>query len=172
MLSDRRTRSAPAPVPSIRRHSRGEGLGGDLFHGGNGFTGSATRSRSAVDGDGAVVVVARQHARADLEVDVGDARQRCHFSGAVLDVDGGDIADGAAVFVLRQHLHGPGAAIQVEVVDIVATECRLQGREHVGERDVQRPRLVAVDVEADLRGLGFEGREHGRRARGPGWPRP
>ena len=53
----------------------------------------------------------------------------------------------------------PGAAEQVEVVDVVAAERGLQGGEDVAHLDAQHLRLVAVDVEIDLRRVGGEGGE-------------
>ena len=54
----------------------------------------------------------------------------------------------------------PGAAEHVEVVDVVAAERRLQGIEDVGDLDAQHLRLVAVDIEIDLRRVGGIGAEH------------
>ena len=53
----------------------------------------------------------------------------------------------------------PGAAEQVEVVDVEAAERRLQRVEDVADLDAQHLRLVAVDVETDLRRVGGEGAE-------------
>ena len=82
----------------------------------------------------------------------------------------------------------PGAAEQVEVVDVEPAERRLQRIEDVGDLDAQHLRLVAVDIETDLRRVGGEGAEdtpassgcwlalttsaaHDRRdARSGGWP--
>ena len=48
---------------------------------------------------------------------------------------------------------------KVEVVDVARAEVDLQGVEDVGERHAQLLRLVAVDVDVELRRVGAEGRE-------------
>ena len=48
----------------------------------------------------------------------------------------------------------------VEIVDIEAADGRLQRVEEVGDLDAEHLRLVAVDVEIDLRRVGGEGAEH------------
>ena len=67
-------------------------------------------------------------------------------------------------------VHLPGAAEQVEVVDVEAAQRRLQRGEDVGDAQPERLRLVAVDVEEQRRVGRGEGREHARSAAGPGWP--
>ena len=54
----------------------------------------------------------------------------------------------------------PDAAEQIELVDVEPADGRLQRVEHVRHRDAEHLRLVAVDVEIDLRRVGGEGREH------------
>ena len=71
-----------------------------------------------------------------------------------------DVLDRVAVFLLALQVELPGAAEQVEIVDVIAAQRRLQGAEHVGEIDPQRLHLVAVDVEEQLRRAGRVGGEH------------
>ena len=54
----------------------------------------------------------------------------------------------------------PGAAEDVEVVDVVAAERRLQRVENVADLDAEHLRLVAIDIEIDLRRVGGVGAEN------------
>ncbi len=70
-----------------------------------------------------------------------------------------------AVGGLRLHLHLPGAAEQIHVVDEVAAERGLQRLEDVLERDAEDLRLVAVDIEIDRRIGRRERAEHAAQLR-------
>jgi hypothetical protein len=83
-----------------------------------------------------------------------------HTAGAVADVDLPEILDAGAVVLLALDIDLPNAAEQVEVVDVDAAERRLQCGEHVGHRQPQRLRLLAVDIEEQGRVGGGEGGEH------------
>ena len=54
----------------------------------------------------------------------------------------------------------PGAAEQIEVVDVEAAENGLERVEHVADADAQGLHLVAVDVEIELGRVGGVGGEH------------
>src|SRR5262249_8826956 len=85
------------------------------------------------------------------------APQGNHVPCGAADIDAVDIVDGRAILGLCLHLHLPGPAEQVHVIDIEAAERRLQGLEYRTDVDTQNPRLVAVDVEIDrwiCRGIG------------------
>ena len=69
----------------------------------------------------------------------------------VADVDAEDIIDAAAVDRFALHVDLPGAAEQVEVVDVGAAEHRLQRIEDGGNVDAQRLHLLPVDIEIELR---------------------
>ena len=56
----------------------------------------------------------------------------------------------------------PRAAKHVEVVDVVAAERRLQGIEDVGDLDPEHLRLVAIDIEINLRRVGGVGAVYAR----------
>ena len=78
---------------------------------------------------------------------------------AAAHVDAIDVLDRVAERRLGLDIDLPGAAEQVEVVDVEAAERRLQRVEDVADLDAQHLRLVAVDVETDLRRVGGEGAE-------------
>ena len=70
----------------------------------------------------------------------------------------------AAVLGLSLQINLPGAAKQIEIVDEVTPERRLQSSEDIADAEPQRLRLLAIDVEIDRRRAGAIGREYaGRR---------
>ena len=77
----------------------------------------------------------------------------------VAHIDAVDVVDVVAKRRLGLDIDLPGAAEHVEVVDVEAAERRLQGVEDVADLDAQHLRLVAVDVEIDLRRVGGVGAE-------------
>ena len=97
--------------------------------------------------------------RPEHELGLGQRADRHHRAGGVAHIDAIDVVDRVAEAVLRLDVDLPGAAEQVEVVDVEAAEGGLQGVEHVAHLDAQHLRLVAVDVEKDLRRVGGEGAE-------------
>ena len=62
------------------------------------------------------------------------------------------------------------AAELVEVVDVERAELGLQGGEELVQRHALLLRLVAVDVDPDLRHVGLEGGEDVAQLRAAGWP--
>src|SRR5262249_41172164 len=55
----------------------------------------------------------------------------------------------------------PDLAIEVEVVDVITAEVRLEHRENVGDRDIQALSLGAVELKLKLRDARRERREQG-----------
>ena len=84
---------------------------------------------------------------------------RHHRAAAAAHVDAVDILDRVAERRLGLHIHLPGAAEQIEVVDVEAAERRLQRVEDVADLDPQHLSLVAIDLEPDLRRIGRVGAE-------------
>src|SRR5262249_47464929 len=84
---------------------------------------------------------------------------RHHGAGGIAHVNAIDILDPVAETRVGLDVHLPGAAEQIEVVDVEAAERRLQRVENVYDLDPQHLRLVAIDVEIDLRRVGGEGAE-------------
>ena len=117
--------------------------------------------RAAVDGDAAVVVVAHDRLRPRRWcaprrscAAAPSRRSGCgHGSGRCRRPQSRSSCLGLQVDL-------PGAAEQVEVVDVVAAERRLQRVEHVADADAERLHLVAVDIEVELRRVGRVGGEH------------
>ena len=62
------------------------------------------------------------------------------------------------------HVHLPGAAESVEVVNIIAAQERLERVEHVGERHPRRADLGAVNIRVELRRAGPEAIEQADQA--------
>ena len=54
----------------------------------------------------------------------------------------------------------PGAAKNIEVIDVVTAECGLQCIEDIADLDAEHLRLVAIDIEVNLRCVGGVGAEH------------
>ena len=79
-------------------------------------------------------------------------------------IDAINVVEAAPVLRLRLHLDLPGAAEQIDVVDIVAAERGLQRLEDIVERHPQYLRLVAIDIEIDRR---IGGRERAEDAAQP-----
>ena len=123
--------------------------------------------RGAIDGDRAVVVVAGDDLRPGHDLDAGDGADRHHLAGAVAHIDVPDVGNVAAVGRLALNVDLPGAAVEIEVVDVDAAERRLQRGEDVADVEAERLRLGAVDVEIDRRIGRGEGREHARQPRVP-----
>src|SRR5205085_7745154 len=71
-----------------------------------------------------------------------------------------DVLNAVAEGRLSLHVDLPGAAEQIEVIGVKASQRRLQRVEDVADLDAKHLRLVAVDIEADLRRVGREGAEH------------
>jgi hypothetical protein len=78
---------------------------------------------------------------------------RNHPALRIADVYPVDIADVGAKWRLCLDIHLPRATKYVEVVHVVAAECRLQRVEDIGDLDPQHLGLVAIDLEVDLRRL-------------------
>ncbi|MCY1237431.1 hypothetical protein D9M72_501260 [compost metagenome] len=110
-----------------------------------------SRGRLAVQRDRAIVVVAHDRLRADDIVDLGDRSDRHHVAVCVAHVQTLNVVDGVSVRLRSLHRHLPGAAEEVEVVDIVAAERALQRGEQIAHRDAERLQTVAVDIEIELR---------------------
>ncbi len=127
--------------------------------------GRHTRRRAAIDGHGAVVVVAGDDLRTGDDPQARDRAQRHHLARAVAHVDLPDVGNVGAVVGLALHVDLPGAAKQVEVVDVDAAQRRLQRGEDIADVEAERLRLGAIDVEIDRRIGRGEGREHARQPR-------
>ena len=85
------------------------------------------------------------------ELGVGERPHRHHSALGVADVNLVDVVDIVAKRRLGLHVDLPGAAEHVEVVHVKAPQRRLKGVEYVGDLHSEHLRLVAVDVEVDLR---------------------
>ena len=83
-------------------------------------------------------------------------RERHHGAAVAAHVEAVDVVRLAALRSLRLRLDPVGAAEEVEVVDVIAAEERLQREEHVAQLDAERFDLVAVDLELDLRNARIE----------------
>ena len=90
---------------------------------------------------------------------------RHHRARGVSDIDIVDIVDRLSIRRLGLDIHLPGAAKNIEVVDVITAERRLQRIEDVADLDAKHLCLVAIDVEEDLRRVGGEGAEHTREFR-------
>src|SRR5580704_16696753 len=124
-----------------------------------------TLGRSAVDRDGAIVVVAGDDLRSLLEAAVGDGSERHHLVAVVADVDLPQVGNVVAVGRLALDVDLPGPAQHVEIVDVDAAQRGLQRGEDVAYVQPERLRLAAVDVEIDQRIGGRERREDSRQRR-------
>ena len=78
---------------------------------------------------------------------------------AVEDVELGDVLGPGRRSALGLDHDLPDLAVEVEVVDVVAAEVRLEDGEDVGDRHVEAPGLGPVEVEAELGHPGRERRE-------------
>src|SRR5258708_11326016 len=93
----------------------------------------------------------------------GGYRQR--VGGGVAVKEPPDVRNVGAIRGLALNVDLPGAAVEVEVVDIDAAQGGLQRGEYVADIEAERLRLGAVDVEIDRRIGRREGREHARQPR-------
>src|SRR5262249_46311736 len=75
-------------------------------------------------------------------------------ASGVAHVDLVDVVDVVAKRRLGLHVDLPSAAEHIEVVNVKAPQRRLQCIEYVGDLHPQHLRLVAVDIEIDLRRVG------------------
>ena len=60
---------------------------------------------------------------------------------------------------LALHVHLPGPAEQIEIVDVSAAEHGLHGVEEIRHDNAERLQLFAIDVQVELRRAGRIGRE-------------
>ncbi len=118
-------------VGPLARIARRQRLRRDLLQCLQRLTRRYARRRTALNGHGAEVVVADQGRRTDDNARLREAAQRDHLSLRVAHIDAVDVVDPRPVGGLRLHLHLPGAAEQIHVVDEVAAERRLQRLEDV-----------------------------------------
>jgi hypothetical protein len=88
------------------------------------------------------------------------AAERHHLSFAAAHADLRHALRVQPVVAVGLGGHPVGAAEHVEVVDIGRAHEHAHGLEDVGDGHLQHLRLVAVDVDVDLRRRGLEGREH------------
>ncbi|MCY1408956.1 hypothetical protein D9M71_242900 [compost metagenome] len=105
-------------------------------------------------------VEARIGGRAEDALHRHQRRQRHQVAAGRTHVDLAEILRLAAEVRFRLQAHLPGAAVEREVVDVVAAEGGLHGGEHVVDRHAQRARLGAVEVDVVLRHVGVEGTVH------------
>ena len=96
------------------------------------------RRGTTVDGHAAQVVEANDRLRPEHDARSGEGAQRYHVSAGVAHVDAEDIIDTAAIDRFALHVDLPGAAEQVEIVDVGAAEHRLQRIEDGGNVDAER----------------------------------
>ena len=123
------------------------------------MAGTVARLRRTIDDRGPVAVVADQSLRRLDEPGLGQCPDRHHRAAAAAHIDTIDVLDRIAELRLGLDIDLPGAAEQVEIVDVKSAKRRLQRVEDVADLDPEHLRLVAVDVEADLRRVGGEGAE-------------
>ena len=106
------------------------------------------------------VVVADQCRRPDDDPDLEQAAQRHHLAFLVADIDAVDVVDVRPIRGLGLHLHLPGPAEQVHVVDVISAERCLKRLEDGVQRHAEDLNLVPVNIEVDRRVRGREGAEH------------
>ncbi len=107
-----------------------------------------------------IAVVARQQLRPLHDLRLAEHADRHHRAALRARVDVEDVVDLVPVRLVGLQIDLPDAAEQIELVDVEAADGRLQRVEHVRHGDAEHLRLVAVDVEIELRRVGGEGREH------------
>jgi hypothetical protein len=83
--------------------------------------------------------------------DVDQRRQRHHLALLRTHVEALDVVRPLAVFGFGGHQDLPGAAVLVEVVHVVGAESGRQRRENLVDRHAGFLRLLAVDVDEELR---------------------
>jgi hypothetical protein len=88
------------------------------FHQFQGPARADSRHWTAVDGDRAVQVVARDHRRPFRLFDVAESGQRNHRVDVVADLDCLEVFDLVAELLGRLDIHLPCAAEAIEVVDV------------------------------------------------------
>ena len=120
------------------------------------LAGAVARRIGAVDGGGAVDVVALEVLRAVEGSAAHQGGERHHGSAVAAHVETVDVFRLHALGSLRLGLDPVGASEQVEVVDVITAEESLQHEEHFAQRNAQRFDLVAVDFELDLGNAGIE----------------
>ena len=133
---------------------------GEVLHGGDRLARAPAGRRPAIEGHAAIVVVADDGLRPQRQPRLGEGAQRHHLSLPVADMDAVDVVDLGPVGGLGLDVDLPGAAEQIEVVDVEAAENGLERVEHVADADAQGLHLVAVDVEIELGRVGGVGGEH------------
>ena len=88
------------------------------------------------------------------ELRLGQCPDRDHAALRIADINLIDVVDIVPKRRFRLHVDLPRAAEHVEVVDVEAPQRRLQGVEDVADLDAEHLRLVAIDIEVDLRRVG------------------
>ena len=123
------------------------------------LAGADARPRRALHLDGGEQVVAR-HALGPGDLAEGDeAAERHHLPVGAAHADLGDVLRIEPIVAVGLRRDAIGAAEHVEVVDVGRAHEHAHGLEDVGDRHLEHLRLVAVDVDEDLRRRGCEGRE-------------
>ena len=106
----------------------------DFLHRLQSLSGGDARRRAALHRDGLQVVVADLRRRTGHDLEFDKAAQRDHLPVLAAHIDAINVVEAAPILRLRLHLDLPGAAEQIDVVDIVAAERGLQRLEDVVER--------------------------------------
>ena len=88
-----------------------------------------------------------------------DRRQRHHVAVRRARVVLAQVGRLRAELLIALHVHAIGAVVEVEVVHILRPEQHRQRVGHLADRQAERPRLVAIDRDDELRIVGRKGRE-------------
>src|SRR5262249_51530206 len=136
----------PRPLEAVARR---QGACGDAFHRGERLSGAIPGFLRAID-DGATECVVAHHRLWSLyQLRLGDGADGYHSALRVAHVYPIDIVDVIAKRGLRLNIDLPRATKHVEVIDVVASERRLQGIEDIGDLNPKHLDLVAIDLKID-----------------------
>ena len=124
------------------------------------MAGTVTRLGGAIYQRGAISVVAHHGLRSLHQLSFRQGAHGNHVAAPIPHVNAFDIVDALAKRGLGLQIDLPGAAKNIEVIDVVTAECGLQCIEDIADLDAEHLRLVAIDIEVNLRCVGGVGAEH------------
>ena len=147
----------PGPFEAVARRQRRRR---HALHRSERLPGTVTGFGRAVDDCGTVAVIAHHGLRALHQLGYRQCAHRNHAAFGVTDVDIVDVLCAVAKRRVGLDVDLPGAAENIEVVDVETAERRLKCVENIADLDAEHLRLVAIDVEIDLWRVGSIGAEH------------
>src|SRR5258708_102289 len=142
---------------------------GQTLHGSNGVAGTDSGAGSAVDGSCRVHVVTRQDERSLDLMHRGQRSQGRHAAFFIADLKQGKILDPFPEWTIRLDIDLPGAAKEIEIVDVQRSQKDLQRVFEALDFDAALHALAQVGLDVKLRHVGTKHRKESNQLRLAVW---